>query len=157
MMTVALEDPRAPDNAALVKALDALMVELYDADMCHLASVDELARAEVDFFVAREAGEALGCGALRPTDEGVGEIKRMWTRPEARGRGVARALLSAIEARASERGFSALRLETGDKQEPAIALYRKCGFIERGPYAGKSAAEAHLFMEKFLTVEEKRA
>jgi ribosomal protein S18 acetylase RimI-like enzyme len=74
----------------------------------------------------------VGCVGLRALPEwpGVAELKRMYVRPEARHRGVARALLAACEAAAEELGYEALWLETGLQQPEAIALYRSEGYLE---------------------------
>ncbi|MEU8231923.1 GNAT family N-acetyltransferase [Actinoplanes sp. NPDC048967] len=81
----------------------------------------------------------LGCAGWRAHGEDA-ELKRMFTVPAARGRGVARRVLTAIEESARERGCKRVILETGDKQPEAIALYLKCGYerIEDfGYYAGE--------------------
>ncbi len=103
-------------------------------------------------LVARDAdGTALGCGALRPLDAGAAELKRMYVVPEARGRGVAGALLAALEDAARDHGWTTLRLETGPRQPEAIALYTRAGYrpIEAfGAYAGAPDAADSLFYER---------
>ncbi len=83
------------------------------------------------FFVAGTGSGAteklLGCAGWRAHGEDA-ELKRMFTTPAARGRGVARRVLAAIEESARERGCKRVILETGDKQPEAIALYVKCGY-----------------------------
>ena len=79
------------------------------------------------FFVAYAGDELLGCAGWRAHGEDA-ELKRMFTMPAARGRGVARRVLVAIEESARERGCKRVILETGDKQPEAIALYLKCGY-----------------------------
>ena len=73
-----------------------------------------------------------GCVGLRalPGWPGVAELKRMYVRPAARHRGVARGLLAACESAAEELGYHSLWLETGLQQPEAIALYRSAGYIE---------------------------
>jgi len=81
------------------------------------------------FFVAYDAtdGRLLGCAGWRPHGEDA-ELKRMFTVPAARGRGVARRILAAIEESARERGRKRVILETGDRQPEAIALYLRSGY-----------------------------
>lgn len=80
-------------------------------------------------------GEALaGCGALRRLGPGVGELKRMWTRPEHRGRGVARAVAGALLEAAAAEGYRTVRLDTLTWMTAARALYQSLGFVECPAY-----------------------
>ena len=81
-----------------------------------------------EFLVAFADGEALGCTGWRTHDTEIAELKRMFIRPQARGRGAARALLRAAEDSARERGFKRLYLESGDRQPEALALYASAGY-----------------------------
>jgi GNAT superfamily N-acetyltransferase len=105
-------------------------------------------------LVARDAdGTVLGCGALRALGDGVAEVKRMYVVPSARGRGVSKAVLTALESAARERGWTTLRLETGPRQPEAIGLYSRAGYrpIEAfGAYVGAPEAEDSLFFERVL-------
>jgi putative acetyltransferase len=85
------------------------------------------------FLVARRDGAAVGCGGLRAIDGEHGEIKRMYVAPAARGSGVSRAILAALEDAARERGWTRLVLETGVAQPDAIRFYTREGYapIER--------------------------
>lgn len=105
-------------------------------------------------LVARsDDGTSLGCGALRHFGDDVAEIKRMYVVPEARGRGVSKALLSELEAAARARGWTTLRLETGPRQPEAVGLYEQAGYRAIpafGAYAGASDAADSLFYERVL-------
>ncbi|MFD1141052.1 GNAT family N-acetyltransferase [Larkinella insperata] len=102
--------------------------------------VDESARVVVAYL----DGEPVGCGCFRPmTDPGYAEIKRMFVHPACRGRGYATQVLRELERWAAEEDFHIARLETGDQQPEAIALYEKVGYgrIENyGPYVGLAAS-----------------
>ena len=78
--------------------------------------------------VWEEGGELLACGAIKRLDAQSAEIKRMYTRPEARGRGLGRALLLELIARGRNLRYIRLVLETGDQQAEAIRLYESAGF-----------------------------
>lgn len=80
-----------------------------------------------EFLIAVLDGELIGSGGWR-SHGGDAELKRMYTSPRARGRGVARRILAAVEESARRQGRKRLILETGDKQPEAIALYRSCGY-----------------------------
>jgi DNA-binding MarR family transcriptional regulator/GNAT superfamily N-acetyltransferase len=98
------------------------------------------------FFLARLDGRPVGCGALRlSADEG--EVKRMWTAPEARGLGVARRIIAAIEATARQAGVTTLRLDTNRALKEAHALYRKLGFVETARYNDNPYAD-HWFEKR---------
>jgi GNAT superfamily N-acetyltransferase len=79
-----------------------------------------------EHFVAVADGVAVGLVVLVRVKAGQGEVKRLYVHPGHRGRGAARALMSALEERARGRGMSAVRLETGTRQpEPAHPVLRK--------------------------------
>ena len=105
-------------------------------------------------LVARDdEGRALGCGALRVLEDGVAEVKRMYVVQTARGRGVARAVLTGLEGAARERGWTTLRLETGPRQPEAVALYTRAGYrpiAAFGSYVGSPDADDSLFFERVL-------
>jgi GNAT superfamily N-acetyltransferase len=82
---------------------------------------------------------AVACGAIKATESGDLEVKRMFTIPGFRGRGLAGRLLQELERWAFEEGYSRIVLETGRRQPEAIGLYRKHGYCQTenyGPYIG---------------------
>lgn len=91
-------------------------------------AVGDVAPGNGAFLVAYIDREPVGCGAIRRLDERTAEIKRMYVVPSWRGRGVARNVLQALEDEARRLGIARLALETGNRQESALALYRNCGF-----------------------------
>lgn len=86
------------------------------------------------FLLARNDGVSVGCAALVRVDPNTAEIKRMWTAPAARGRGVARSLLEALESTARKTGYTHLVLDTNRTLVEAQALYRSQGFVETARY-----------------------
>ena len=90
---------------------------------------DELLPPTGRFVVVYDdAGEPVACGAIRRRDDEAAEIKRMYVRPAARGRGLSRMVLLELEATALRMGYRALVLETGARQPEAIALYESAGY-----------------------------
>lgn len=103
------------------------------------------------FVIAWLDGLPAGCGVMLPMEAGVGEVKRMWVEPWARRRGVAKAVLARLEKEALAQGRQVLRLETGNRQPEAIALYHRLGF-HRIPCWGQYATDPiSLCFEKLLT------
>ena len=102
----------------------------FDHAITLAATPDDLSPPHGHFFVARLDGRAVGCGALKIVDREVGEVKRMWVARDARGLGVGRRILEAVERRARERGVRTLRLETNASLIEAIAMYRQHGYRE---------------------------
>jgi GNAT superfamily N-acetyltransferase len=94
------------------------------------------------FLVARLDGRAVACGGLRRFDDRSAEIKRMYTDPSVRGRGVARRVLQALESAARTAGYERVVLETGTLQPHAVALYRSAGFVPM-PCYGEYVHDPH--------------
>lgn len=149
-MPVAIETPDQPDVRALIDALDRYQSALYPAQSNHLLDLAALMQPNVLFAVARdEQGIAQGCGAVVMNPE-YGEIKRMFVRPEVRGQGIAAELLKFLEVSAQASSCYRLMLETGIRQPEAIALYRRFGYAQCGPFNGYRDDPLSLFMEKEL-------
>ena len=100
--------------------------------------------------VAYVDSQAVSCGAFKRYDHGVAEIKRMFTRPEARGKRIAAAVLRELENWAAESGFSECILETGHKQPEAIALYRREGYEVIPNYGQYQGMDNSVCMRKVL-------
>lgn len=121
-------------GAMLVRELLADLAVRYGSDDIENPRPEELAPPHGAFFVVWRAEVPVGCGGVRHHDVGVGEIKRMYTRPEVRRSGVARTLVAAIEARALAIGYERLVLETATEQPEAIELYHALGYEPMAPY-----------------------
>jgi putative acetyltransferase len=147
--------PAATDEIRrLLAELDEALSGPYLPEQRHALSLDELFEDSVRFFAARLDSVAVGCGGVAFYD-GFAEVKRMFTRPTVRRKGVAAALLQRLEAEARGAGHSVLRLETGMYQAEAIGFYERAGF-ERceafGDYLELSsqAIETSVFYEKSI-------
>ena len=129
-------DPRHPKALALLaeaaREARALYPELFAPDAPAPTNPPALVRGI--YLLATREGKALGCGALRAHDAFTGEVQRMFVTRSARRDGIARMLLARLEHEAREHGYRQLVLETGARQEPAIALYRSCGWRRIAPY-----------------------
>ena len=112
------------------------------------ASAEDMAPPKGAFVIARLGGRPVGCGGLKALDDETGEIKRVWTAPEARGFGVARGMLKMLEEAARGRGLRRLRLDTNRALVEARAFYAKEGYREIPPY--NDNPHAHHWFEKAL-------
>jgi GNAT superfamily N-acetyltransferase len=136
----------------LILALNAELEDMYPEEGANHFRLDteEVANGRGAFLVAYLDGQAVGCGAVRRNDPLVAEIKRMYVIPEARGRGIARHVLLALEAEARQLGVSRLVLETGLRQTAALALYRRAGFVEIPLFGEYLDSPLSVCMEKSL-------
>ncbi|HET9092625.1 MAG TPA: GNAT family N-acetyltransferase [Acidimicrobiales bacterium] len=151
-MRIAVEDPTTPEVVELLAEHLADMHAASPPGSVHALGVDGLRDPAVTFWTARLGPRLLGCAALRELSATEGEVKAMRTCALARRRGVAAALLSAVEDEAARRGYERLSLETGSQDffAPARHLYASRGFSECGPF-GTYVADPHsVFMTKVL-------
>jgi GNAT superfamily N-acetyltransferase len=132
----------SPEAQALIAELDADLNRRYPGSPTNGVEVAEFVAGGGYFATLRPApgGPAVGCGAFRPVAEGCVEIKRMFVRPDFRGKGFSRLILRHLEAVARERGYRGFVLETGIRQPEAIGLYKSEGYF-RIPNYGHYANE----------------
>ena len=149
MIIVELTDPRHPQASALLKQSHALMQSLFPPEDNFYLDIDHLVDPSIHFFAARTGADICGTGALAVKD-GYGEVKSIFVAEDARGKGVADALLRQIEDQARAEGLPVLKLETGNVLYAAHALYRRHGFRECGVFGNYTAAKSSIFMEKPL-------
>ena len=140
-LSVKVVDPQHADALALLlqaaEDARALYPELFAPDSPLPTNAPAVPGSV--YLVAYRGDTPVGCGALRPLQPWVGEVRRMFVTREARRQGVAGAVLAELERHAKTLGYRVLRLETGRRQDPAIALYERCGFrriAPFGPYVG---------------------
>lgn len=131
--------PAAGLLAAMVSEIVALYGPLEDRN-APTATPTELWAPDGTYLVLFEDGTAVAGGGIKPLEPGIGEIKRMYVVPAARGRGHARRLLDGLEAAGRELGLTHLRLDTGPKQPLARALYERAGYRSVPAYNENYAA-----------------
>jgi putative acetyltransferase len=143
-----------PEVRDLIGELNDTLAAVYEPHQRHGLALEQLFAPHLRFFIARSGGRAVGCGGVALL-AGYAEVKRMYTRPAARGQGVAKAVLARLEDEARGSGFPLLRLETGIHQPEAVGLYQRMGFrpcLPFGAYLLLPARdiETSLFFEKPL-------
>ena len=145
-------DAAAPPASDLIEAMIADLVPLYgriDGPDAPRATPEDFAPPHGVFLVGfDDDGRPVCGGGVKGLGDGVGEIKRMYVVPEARGRGLARLLLAALEDAARELGHDRARLDTGPRQPHAEALYRSAGYRDIPDY--NDNPHASYFGEKTL-------
>ncbi|QIY59042.1 GNAT family N-acetyltransferase [Streptomyces sp. RPA4-5] len=120
-----------PEARRLARALHAEQVAVYGfADDPDDTPASHFELPQGLFIVARcdESPEAVGCGGWRLLSPGTAEIKRMYVTQEGRGGGIGRQILEHLESHAVSRGVIRMVLETGVRNDAALALYRRCGY-----------------------------
>jgi GNAT superfamily N-acetyltransferase len=135
------EELSAPIVERLISALNAELEARYPEEGANFFRLDpeEVAEGRGAFLVAYLDDKPIGCGAVRMTEPGVAEIKRMYVDPSLRGRRIGRQIVLALEAQAVQLGAKRIVLETGPRQPDAIAMYARAGFSEiplYGEYIG---------------------
>ena len=149
-VTLAIESPLQDDVRTLIAELNTVLLELSPPEACYHLTVEEMAEPTVTVWIARDGDAVVGCGALKRHSDAVGEVKRMFTRPEWQGQGVGRRILGEIEAAAGREGLQTLVLETGDQHPAAWALYEKAGFARCGPVLDYPDSPYSIFYQKQL-------
>jgi len=103
------------------------------------------------FLIAYLENIPVASGALRPIDETTVEVRRMYVSKNARRLGIARSMLAALEDKAVELGYETMRLETGNRQNAAMALYESYGFHRIPPFGEYASDPTSVCYEKSIT------
>ena len=151
-ITIAFADPTSSDVLWCFEQYFAELGKRFEAgfDPAHsiAAHTHELKPPRGLVLLAHRREKPVGCGALKIYEDAIGEIKRMWVAPQARGLGLGRRLLGALEAYAREAGVAVLHLETNRSLIEAIQMYRDCGYQEVEAF--NDEPYAHHWFEKCL-------
>ena len=147
MIEISRTDSTNHDFIKLVKYLDAYLAVIDGDDHLFYSqfnTVDEIKHV----VVAYKNGKPFGCGAIKKFTRNTMEIKRMYTSPEGRGKGIATRILVELETWATELSFEKCVLETGKKQTDALGLYKKSGYIVIPNYGQYAGVESSVCFEK---------
>jgi GNAT superfamily N-acetyltransferase len=137
------------DFVGLVKSLDVDLAKRDGDDHAFYHQFNSIESIKYT-VVAYENEIPVGCGAIKQFDEMTMEVKRMYSLPSHRGRGIASRILSELETWALELSFNHSVLETGKQQPEAIALYQKRGYRIIPNYGQYAGVENSLCFEKWL-------
>lgn len=147
MIRITRTDSSNQDFIELVKHLDADLAERDGKDHSFYAQYNKIDKIK-HVVVVYEDDQPLGCGAIKEYSLNIMEIKRMYTLPESRGKGVAGKVIKELETWAAELSYEKCILETGKKQPEAIALYKKSGYKIIPNYGQYAEVENSLCFEK---------
>src|SRR5688572_4081849 len=125
MLTIELECADTPEAAALLSARDLESDALYPPEEQFRIPAGELSRDDLLFFMLREHGAPIGCGALQLHDE-YAEMKSVYLTPGGRGLGLV--IVRRLETAACELGYNEVRLETGNRSPSAVKTYERAGY-----------------------------
>jgi GNAT superfamily N-acetyltransferase len=144
--------PDHPDALALVAELQAEYVVRYGEPDETPVDPAEFAAPDGLFLVAYQDSGPVGCGGWRARGHGRVEIKRMFVRADARGRGLSRVILAALERTARDAGHKMVILETATRQPEAIGLYRTSGYAVGEPFGHYAGEPESRYFIKSLEV-----
>ena len=151
-----IEIASSAEQFRLARVLFREYAATLSVDLCFQNFDKELQDIDIQYgkpsgalMLVMQDGKAIGCGAVRKLEGKVGELKRMYLRPDARGLGIGSKLLSKCFEAARRLGYDTLRLDTLPEMTEAQAMYRKHGFYEISSYR-PNPVKGSLYMEKRL-------
>lgn len=152
--TIREVDPASGDAVLLMRALDVELQARYPGAVIQGIDSQVLRESGGVFLVGYDGTNPVACGAIRPLADGSFEVKRMFVVGTARRRGYAHALLAALEVQADRLGAELVRLETGDGQPEAMAMYEAAGY-RIAPCYGEYSGSPHsrCFEKRLRTID----
>lgn len=137
-----------PDFKDLTQMFDTYLIDIDGDEKDFFAQYNQIYLQNV--IVCYDDGVAVGCGAVKEYDSQTAEIKRMFVHPDHRKKGVAMLVLQELENWAKALGLSFCILETSQKLENAIALYKKFGYVSIPNYGQYIGVASSVCMKKEL-------
>ena len=149
MVKIIRTSSKNSDFINLVKELDAYLAITDGDDHDFYDQYNKLDTIKHVIVVYKD-DEVVGCGAIKRFDDYAVEIKRMYTKPERRGEGIAKMIMQKLEAWARELNYERCILETGERQVEAVRFYDKVGYKRMENYGQYEGVENSLCFEKRL-------
>jgi putative acetyltransferase len=149
MITLSRTTSQNPDFIELVRHLDAALAKNNGEQNDFYAQFNKLDHIR-HVVVAYQDGQAVACGAIKEHAPGIMEVKRMFTVPASRGKGIARQILAELETWAAELHSTKCILETGKTQVEAIRLYERNGYSHIPNYGQYAGVENSVCFEKVI-------
>lgn len=152
-MAMVISQVDSPDEIAAIRQLFAEYAASLDVDLGYQGFAAELAGLPGAYapprgrlLLARDDPAAAGCVALRPIDDAICEMKRLFVRPDWQGLGLGRRLVARAVAEARSIGYTSMLLDTLPSMQAALRLYESQGFVRRPAYF-QTPIEGNVFME----------
>lgn len=152
MIRVLKTDSGNDDFIALVRKLDADLAERDGSDHSFYSQFNKIDKIRYAIVLYQDEAP-IACGAIKEFEPGAMEVKRMYTLPDHRGKGIAAKVLASLEEWAAELGYEKCVLETGKRQPEAISLYQKCGYGIISNYGQYAGIENSVCFEKKIVQE----
>ena len=154
-----VRDLTDPEITELVAKSDRYLSSLYPPESNFAAPLEALVSEGSAFFAGYIDHQLVACGAVKlaSDDTTYGEIKRLFVDEQHRGKRLATRVMKHLEDYLSTNNVNVARLEAGTKQPEALRLYRKLGYVERGPFGEYKIDPLCVFMEKRLSDRPKRS
>jgi GNAT superfamily N-acetyltransferase len=149
MIKIKRTDSNDQDFIELVKYLDADLAQRDGSEHFYYAQFNKIDKIKY-CIVAYENDNPISCGAIKEFAPNIMEVKRMYTIPGSRGKGIATKILTELEKWATELFYEKCILETGKRQSEAVALYKKNGYKLIPNYGQYAGIENSLCFEKEL-------
>ena len=149
MITIKRTTSDNADFGKLVVELDAYLKVLDGDDHAFYAQFNKSSMLK-NALICYDGDKAVGIGAYKEFEPNIAEIKRMYTLPEYRGKGIAKAILTELEAWAKEENYTTSILETGFMQVDAIRLYKKLGYEVIDNFGQYVGVENSVCMRKII-------
>ncbi|WP_298894208.1 GNAT family N-acetyltransferase [uncultured Psychroserpens sp.] len=149
MIKIIRTDSKNEDFSDLIKELDAYL-KVTDGDEHEFYNQFNGIDVLNHVILVYDQNEAVACGAFKEFNTSSVEIKRMYTKPKTRGKGLASQVLSALETWAHELGYTACVLETGIRQKEAVQFYKKNNYTNIPNYGQYINMTNSLCFEKKL-------
>jgi len=149
MLTIKPVEPARTEVIQLIEQLDEYQSCLYPPESNHLDSIDALSKSNAFFLAAYTGSKICGIGSAKLIDD-YGEIKRVFVPSNQRGKGIAKAIMKALESYLIDQAVAYARLETGIHQKEAIKLYERLGYYRISPFGEYKEDPLSVFMEKKL-------
>jgi N-acetylglutamate synthase-like GNAT family acetyltransferase len=153
-MKIIKANPNSPEALQLMEELsNSLEAITGDSGKSSFNASDVCVERSLFILAYDEAGEVIGCGAIRPISEDIAEVKRMFAK--SKGKGIGTEILCYLEQQAKELSYSTLRLETRLINRQAISFYEKNGYIRIDNYGRYVNRPEAVCFEKDINTEKK--